>query len=110
MTSLQQESPPCRVREIRRGGLVVTLCESDVLTPTETDIVYHLLKGFTLVQMTYIYNRSIKTLSSHKRNISRKLGNASTATLLLALLEKGIVTLRPAGSEPAESGEVEGRA
>ena len=54
--------------------------ETGLLTPTETEIVYYLLRGFSQAQIAYVRDRSIKTLSVHKRNICRKVGNATTAT------------------------------
>ncbi|HFJ9105375.1 TPA: LuxR C-terminal-related transcriptional regulator [Salmonella enterica] len=79
--------------------MVLRFRETDILTPTEMEIVYYLLRGFSLTQIAYTRERSIKTLSVHKRNICRKLGSASTATLLLALLDKNIVTLHRYGRD-----------
>lgn len=71
--------------------------ETDMLTPLEMEVVYYLLQGFSLSQIANFRDRSIKTVSIQKQQACRKLGCASTATLLLALLEKDIVMLRRAG-------------
>lgn len=95
MTDQSQTNPV--FREIRRGSLVVTFRETDMLTPPELEVVSYLLQGFALSQIAHLRHRSIKTVSIQKQQVCRKLGGASTATLLLALLDNGIVTLRRAG-------------
>ncbi|EBT2497438.1 TPA: helix-turn-helix transcriptional regulator [Salmonella enterica] len=97
MTDLPQTNQTSRSREIRQGSLIVTVRDTDMLTPPELEVVCYLLQGFSLSQIACLRHRSIKTVSIQKQQACRKLGCASTATLLLALLDNGIVTLRRAG-------------
>jgi DNA-binding NarL/FixJ family response regulator len=78
-----------RIREIVEGTLkkkrflsasvlhylhTISPVEQVALTPAERSVLQYLSKGYTGVEIATSLFRSQKTISSHKRNIMRKLG------------------------------------
>lgn len=63
--------------------------EKDELTPRERDILKGVAKGLTNKEIAFEYNISIYTVTTHRKNISRKLGiNSISGLTVYAIMNK----------------------
>lgn len=63
------------------------------LTHTELQILYYLLEGNSIENIASYRNRSSKTIWGQKKQIYKKLGVESDATLYRDLIEKEIISI-----------------
>lgn len=68
---------------------------SEVLTTGECTLLEHLLTGKSLTVIAAAKGRDIRTMSTHKINLYRKLGITSDLTLYKNLLEQNAIMLMP---------------
>ncbi|MEM7270334.1 MAG: response regulator transcription factor [Pseudomonadota bacterium] len=63
----------------------------DVLTPRESSILAMIAKGASNKEIGRALDISFRTVETHRKNIKRKLGVASTAGLAAFAIERGLV-------------------
>lgn len=66
-------------------------CDAPTLSQRETEIVQFIAQGYTNSQMAEALFLSIHTVSTHRKNILRKLHIKSTSELVLYAIKTGIV-------------------
>ncbi len=77
-------------------GNDATLCDPQVLTEREIEIIRLVAKGLTTKQMARQLYRSVHTISTHRKNIMRKLGVKTPSELMLYAMQTGLL---PASNE-----------
>jgi DNA-binding NarL/FixJ family response regulator len=72
------------------GNSVVVSSE---LTPRERELLQLLAEGMTAKQIAAELHVSVKTVETHRRNITQKLGAASVAELIKYAIREGLTTI-----------------
>ncbi|HCK23041.1 MAG TPA: hypothetical protein DHW15_13050 [Bacteroidetes bacterium] len=68
------------------------ICDPQVLTEREVEIIRLVARGLTTKQMAQQLFRSVHTISTHRKNIMRKLGVKTPTELMLYAMQTGLVT------------------
>lgn len=68
------------------------ICDPQVLTEREVEIIRLVARGLTTKQMARQLYRSVHTISTHRKNIMRKLGVKTPTELMLYAMQTGLVT------------------
>jgi DNA-binding NarL/FixJ family response regulator len=63
----------------------------DILTPREVEIIQQIANGFTDREIAVVYSLSDKTVSTHRKNILRKLKLRNTALLIRFAFENNLL-------------------
>jgi len=70
-----------------------TIVVSSELTPRERELLQLLAEGMTAKQIASALHVSVKTVETHRRNITQKLGACSVAELIKYAIREGLTTV-----------------
>jgi DNA-binding NarL/FixJ family response regulator len=69
-------------------------CEPAILSVREIEIIRLIANGYTTRQIATTLYRSFHTISTHRKNIMKKLGINSTSDLLMYAMNTGLIQPR----------------
>ncbi len=72
---------------------ILFMRSTDIITPRERQILWHLANDFTTRELAQYLHISAETVKSHRSSLIRKLGAKTTGGLIRKGFELGILTI-----------------